>query len=1112
MKIYNLVIYIFFALAVFTGCTQQATTIDDSFLGGVSLSLSNSTISSSATSVVSGNSVTITLSVKDQSGNAFYVPNSNPVVVFSASGGTSTGTFGSVTDLKNGTFTTTFTGTSAGTATSITATVAGKSITASTSVQVTAAASPPGAFTISSATITTGGTVRITWGASSGATSYTLKYGTSSGSYGTTFSTTATSPTDVTGLTGGTTYYFMVTAVNSDGTRNATAEVSAAAIASFTLSSVTPATGSAAVAWSASAGSTSYDILYDTTSRISSGSYASSMTSVTSGSTVSSLSAGTTYYFRVRANGAAGSVLSTNEISSAVYQNFTLNIPFTAGSDTSYTISDSTRVDLTGGVVRLTPSSQTDSSSNTTASSGGFMNGTLTGVQWDNTNGYVRLNTSTNNSDLDVSWTPSYSNLVGYWKLENNGNDSVSTNNATTVGTVTYSSSAKVGSYAAVFPGTSTDYLSVNDNDSLDNTQKLSISFWVYPTTLDGTARGIISKRNATNDNEAYALFFYTSNQLYVDVDGTGDRFSTNTVFVTNNWYHVVLTFDGTLAAASRVSIYVNGVLDKTSSETTSTLPNYNSALLFGRLGGSTGMAGRLDEVAIWNGTALTAANVQTIYNRQSAKYAGQLTSRVLDAFSSQSWTTLSSTSTLPFYKELPISASNETSTNYSSIGGSLNANLEGLWHLNEASGTTGANSVIDSSSKGYNGTPSGTINFAKNGVLGNAAEFVGSSISVSTTNLKFPGNASYSSSLWLKTTISSGYLNLLNSRGSDGSGNQGWIVYIWGGDGKVRNARTLNSTEVSAVSTTVNDGNWHHIASTYDGSSSRIYVDGVLVATQADTASLVSAGTSFVIGGSSGTGSMDEVAVWSRTLSLAEIKTLYRRGANRLKYQVRSCSAADCSDQDALTSSYKGWKGPDNTGLSYFSELYNTTSNVLAGTVATGSPTMTFSNFSGSGLSVSSNRYFQYRAILESDDQNSLCNYGSGAVSCSPELQSVVVGPTHYDTTIQSVISKASIGSAYQAIDANGMTETLGTNSCSSTAKYSLSSDGSTFYYWNGSAWATSSSYATANDVATMKSNLATFAASAAGTGTLQVKTYLKSSGTSACEVDNLQFTGKKY
>ncbi len=84
----------------------------------------------------------------------------------------------------------------------------------------------PGAFAIAGAT--NGNTESVvTWGASTGAASYTVSYGTSTGSYGTTFSTNATSPTTITGLTNGTTYYIMVTAVNTSGCTNATAEATA---------------------------------------------------------------------------------------------------------------------------------------------------------------------------------------------------------------------------------------------------------------------------------------------------------------------------------------------------------------------------------------------------------------------------------------------------------------------------------------------------------------------------------------------------------------------------------------------------------------------------------------------------------------------------------------------------------------------------------------------------------------------------------------------------------------------------------------------------------------------------------------------------------------------
>lgn len=87
---------------------------------------------------------------------------------------------------------------------------------------------PPSTFSITS--VTPGDTtVTVTWSAVTGATSYNVKYGTSPGNYTTTV-TGVSSPYQVTGLTDGTTYYFMVVAVNSAGSTNANAELSTAPV------------------------------------------------------------------------------------------------------------------------------------------------------------------------------------------------------------------------------------------------------------------------------------------------------------------------------------------------------------------------------------------------------------------------------------------------------------------------------------------------------------------------------------------------------------------------------------------------------------------------------------------------------------------------------------------------------------------------------------------------------------------------------------------------------------------------------------------------------------------------------------------------------------------
>jgi|GEM_PF-801393 len=72
------------------------------------------------------------------------------------------------------------------------------------------------------------GQVSLSWNAVSGADSYTVKRGTSTGTYGTTVVSNHTSTSYIdTGVSNGTTYYYVVTATNSGGTSGNSAEASA---------------------------------------------------------------------------------------------------------------------------------------------------------------------------------------------------------------------------------------------------------------------------------------------------------------------------------------------------------------------------------------------------------------------------------------------------------------------------------------------------------------------------------------------------------------------------------------------------------------------------------------------------------------------------------------------------------------------------------------------------------------------------------------------------------------------------------------------------------------------------------------------------------------------
>jgi hypothetical protein len=189
------------------------------------------------------------------------------------------------------------------------------------------------------------------------------------------------------------------------------------------------------------------------------------------------------------------------------------------------------------------------------------------------------------------------------------GNHGTASNTATTT-----SANGKFGR-AASFDGTG--WVIVPDSPSLRATTALTYSAWIYPTGLDGSrSPGIITKRRGFGDSSAYTMFLWSNDNLYVDLDGEDYRFASNTVFQSANWYHVAVVYDATLQSGMRAQIYVNGVLDIASEETSTSISPYDSDLLIGDLpGGGDTFMGRIDEVAIWT-RALSATEIAQVYAR----------------------------------------------------------------------------------------------------------------------------------------------------------------------------------------------------------------------------------------------------------------------------------------------------------------------------------------------------------------------------------------------------------------------------------------------------------------------------------------------------------------
>lgn len=125
-------------------------------------------------------------------------------------------------------------------------------------------------------------------------------------------------------------------------------------------------------------------------------------------------------------------------------------------------------------------------------------------------------------------------------------------------------------------------FVNVPDAPNLDNTSAFTLAYWFRAYSYTSGGAGLVSKRNTLSDNNAYTSFLQTDHLIYVDIDGSNNRFSSATAFSTNQWYHVAISFDGSQATNQRARLYVNGILDKVAAENSAAVPNFNSSLKVG--------------------------------------------------------------------------------------------------------------------------------------------------------------------------------------------------------------------------------------------------------------------------------------------------------------------------------------------------------------------------------------------------------------------------------------------------------------------------------------------------------------------------------------------------
>jgi fibronectin type 3 domain-containing protein len=182
-----------------------------------------------------------------------------------------------------------------------------------------AQAATPGAPTSLATTSVATGSVAISWASSSGATFFTVYRSLTSSVTSSIATTSALVYTD-SSVSAGTTYYYKVSASNGEGEGATTTALVQKTLSDTptSLATTSVATGSIGLSWVSSTGATLFNIYRDITSSVNT--LLTTSTDLTY--TDSSVSAGTTYYYKVSAvngsgEGATTSALTQKTLSSA---------------------------------------------------------------------------------------------------------------------------------------------------------------------------------------------------------------------------------------------------------------------------------------------------------------------------------------------------------------------------------------------------------------------------------------------------------------------------------------------------------------------------------------------------------------------------------------------------------------------------------------------------------------------------------------------------------------------------------------------------------------------------------------------------------------------------
>ena len=208
-------------------------------------------------------------------------------------------------------------------------------------------------------------------------------------------------------------------------------------------------------------------------------------------------------------------------------------------------------------------------------------------------------------------------NIVSYWRMEGNSNDSRGSNGGTDTA-ITYNNNNGRFSQGAGCNGTSSIIQKAVPVGLPVNADARTVVMWVNCNAGTANYKMFFGYGEEATTRARWTMGLTNGNPGNWSLFTQGDDYNSATAIVLNTWNHYAVVYDGNVTA----TFYVNGKIDGTKTFASALVTNITNGLSIGAdQANNNFFPGNIDDVAIFS-RALTTAEIQEIYKEQLGDYA----------------------------------------------------------------------------------------------------------------------------------------------------------------------------------------------------------------------------------------------------------------------------------------------------------------------------------------------------------------------------------------------------------------------------------------------------------------------------------------------------------